>query len=118
MLNATLDRIHDWLDSVVVHVIGFWLLFIRLPSLHLSTHHDNGHITHPSHGPVGTCYQTQCGQHYARTGRGVRKVGTQLGKMLIARTKKIRRDAIGLRVLLVALLILAATIIALIASAN
>lgn len=96
-----MDRLNDWLDTVVLHAIALWLAFISLPSLDKSIDNADGSITHPSRGTPGSCYQTRDGQHYVRTGRGTRRVGSTVGKMLIARSKTIRRRAIARRVIAV-----------------
>lgn len=93
--------IHDRIDVAVMFAIALWLLFITLPSLDGSQITDDGWF-HPARGQPGSCFMTQDGQHYVRTGRGIRKVGQVTGKALIARTLKIRRVALAKRVLLVA----------------
>lgn len=96
------DKLHDWLDTVVMYAVALWLLFITLPSLDESVTLADGSTFHPSSGTIGSCYKTHDGQHYVRTGHGIRKVGKAVGEMLIARSKTIRRKAIARRVVLVA----------------
>lgn len=108
------DKLQDTLDRWLMYAVALWLLFITLPSLDesLVVLTDDGRISysvHPSGGTVGSCYKTSDGQHYVRTGRGVRKIGKVLGEKLIRRSLIIRRKALARRVVLVVFLLIVVT---------
>lgn len=90
------------LDMMVWYFIALWMLFITLPSLDKAITLSDGTKLYPTKGTPGSCYKTSDGQHYVRTGRGIRKIGKVLGAKLIARSVQIRRKAIAHRALLVA----------------
>jgi hypothetical protein len=113
-----LDKLHDWLDLQLMRLLALWAMFVTLPSLdrpEVTTGAHGETITmYPSRGTPGSCYCTADGQHYVRTGRGVRKIGKVLGAKLIARSKSIRRKAIARRVVFVLFVVIcAASLVAL-----
>lgn len=84
-------------DLLVWSVVSLGVWFVTLPSLDKSTKHHNGIIVHPSRGTPGSAFQTQDGQWYVRTRRGVRKVSPAAGKQLKKRQRVIRSAAIAAR---------------------
>jgi hypothetical protein len=96
-LDKLRDKASITADMAVWYCIALWTLFITLPSLDKAITLSDGTKVYPSRGTPGSCYTTSDGQHYVRTGYGVRKIGKVLGAKLIARSIKIRRDAIMLR---------------------
>lgn len=109
------QRVRHRLIMACVRLLALWYRFKTLPSLDEAISKVGKHgetiITFPSRGTPGSCYVTADGQHYVRTGRGHRKVGTVVGKTLIARSKRIRRLAIARRVVAVVTIVTIITLV-------
>lgn len=95
--------------SVVTRLILFGMWYVTLPSLDKSVRHTNGDIVHPSRGTPGSAFQTQDGQWYVRTRRGIRKVSGVAGQQLKKRQRVIRSAGIAARA---AVTVVAAVVIA------
>lgn len=104
----------SWYNAVE-RVILFGMWFVTLPSLDKSVKHPGGIIVHPSRGTPGSTFQTEDGQWYVRTRRGIRKVSGEAGLQLKKRQRVIRSAGIAARAVVAAMGV--ATIVAVIAFA-